>query len=94
MKNKMKIAEEKKRAGGTPIKEFREPPSLTWYIWGRKYGTTSLNIHLKACKKKWEQEQMNLPKEQRRPWPEPPKAFNEIPIQGKSCCIIYRYDLR
>lgn len=30
------------------------PKSITCYICGRGYGTKSIKIHLKTCKKKWE----------------------------------------
>jgi len=85
--NKQKSLKNPRRAGGTPTRSYREPPSLTCYICGRKYGTTSLNIHLKACKKKWQLEQMKLPKKERRKCPEPPKVFSDIPIKGKSLRI-------
>ena len=39
---------------------------------GREYGTHSLQIHIKTCKKKWEIEQSKLPKKRRRPLPQAP----------------------
>ena len=30
------------------------PKTLICYICGREYGSASLEIHLKTCKKKWE----------------------------------------
>jgi len=37
------------------------PKALMCYICGREYGTTSLEIHLKTCKKKWDIEQEKKP---------------------------------
>ena len=37
--------------------------------------------------------QINLPKDQRRPWPEPPKALADIPITGTKVTYVFRYDL-
>ena len=93
---KQQMAAKKKRMGGTPTKQYREPPSLTCYIWGRKYGTTSLKIHLKAWEKKWHLEQMQLPKNQRRPLPQPPKMLEGIPISGNLSLylILRRHDRR
>lgn len=51
---------------------------------GREYGTTSIEIHLKTCRKKWEQEEEKKPKKDRRPVPEPPKNFEEVVIGAKS----------
>lgn len=59
-----------------------KPKGLMCYICGREYGTSSLEIHLKTCKKKWEIEQEKLPKAKRRPCPEPPKNFDDM-ITGK-----------
>jgi hypothetical protein len=53
------------------------------YICGKEYGTTSLGIHLKTCKKKWEIEQEKLPKAQRRKCPEAPKNFDDM-LTGKA----------
>ena len=33
------------------------PRGIMCYICGREYGTASIDIHLKTCKKKWEIEQ-------------------------------------
>ena len=38
-----------------------KPKALMCYICGREYGTASLEIHLKTCKKKFENEQSKLP---------------------------------
>ena len=57
-----------------------KPKALICYICGREYGTASLEIHLKTCKKKFEQEQEKKPPSMRKPLPEPPKQFNEIPV--------------
>jgi hypothetical protein len=46
------------------------------YICGREYGTASLEIHLKVCKKKWITAEEQKPKKDRRPLPEPPQNFD------------------
>ena len=48
------------------------------YICGREYGTASLEIHLRTCKKKWDNEQEKKPPNERRPCPEPPENFEQI----------------
>ena len=45
------------------------PRGIMCYICGREYGTTSIEIHLKACKKKWEIQEEQKPKRERRPVP-------------------------
>lgn len=51
------------------------PPGLLCYICGRKYGTTSFDIHVKQCKEMWEKTESQKPKNERKPCPEPPKSF-------------------
>ena len=53
-----------------------KPKSLVCYICGREFGTASLEIHLKTCKKKWEYEQDKKPPNERRPCPQPPENFD------------------
>ena len=48
------------------------PKALICYICGREYGSASLEIHLKTCRKKWDIEQEKKPEHLRRPCPEPP----------------------
>ena len=63
-----------------------KPKALVCYICGREYGTRSLEIHIKTCAKKWDNEQNKLPKRvKRKPCPEAPPGFaNMIRIaQGK-----------
>lgn len=52
-----------------------KPRALMCYICGREYGTTSLQIHLKTCMKKWEIEESKKPKKERRPMPQPPQQL-------------------
>ena len=59
------------------------PKTLICYICGREYGTASLEIHLKACKKRWEQEESQKPPKERRPLPEPPRGFDEIVVGAR-----------
>ena len=53
------------------------------YICGREFGTRSIKIHIPQCQKKWENEQMKLPKKQRRPPPSAPAEFDKI-ISGNN----------
>ena len=52
--------------------DSKKPKTLVCYICGREFGTTSLDIHLKSCKKKWEAQEAQKPKNERKPLPEPP----------------------
>ena len=63
----------------------KRPKALVCYICGREYGTRSLTIHLKTCKKQWEIEQESLPKKKRKPCPQPPPGFENMVLvaQGK-----------
>jgi hypothetical protein len=58
------------------------PRGIICYICGKEYGTTSIDIHLKTCKKKWEIEESKKDKKDRRPLPQPPKQFEEIKAKG------------
>ena len=68
------------------------PKALMCYICGREYGTTSLEIHVKTCKKKWEVEQEQKPKHLRRPCPEPPQALEQIAQGQVSASAMDRYN--
>ena len=57
-------------------KQGQRPVACACYICGREYGTHSLQIHIKTCKKKWEIEQSKLPKRKRRPLPKPPEELD------------------
>ena len=48
-------------ASDKPAGPAQRPRALMCYICGREYGTTSLEIHLKTCKKKWDVEQEKKP---------------------------------
>ena len=48
------------------------------YICGRDFGKSSISIHIPQCKKKWEYQQNQLPKNERRPIPEEPANFEKI----------------
>ena len=54
------------------------PKSLTCYICGRGYGTSSLKIHLKTCMQKWEMEESKKPRAERRPCPNPPQGLLNV----------------
>ena len=67
----------------------KRPKSIICYICGREYGTRSLEIHIKSCEKKWEIEQQQLPKKQRKPCPQAPEGFENVirVAQGKKPII-------
>lgn len=54
------------------------PRGVMCYICGREYGTASIDIHLKSCKKKWEIQEEQKPRRERRPCPEEPPSFAAI----------------
>lgn len=54
------------------------PKAITCYICGRGYGTRSIKIHLKTCKKKWKIEQSKKPRNERRKLPKAPIGFNNL----------------
>ena len=54
------------------------PKAITCYICGRGYGTRSIKIHLKTCKKKWKIEQSRKPRKERRKLPEAPMGFDDL----------------
>ncbi|CDW76549.1 UNKNOWN [Stylonychia lemnae] len=66
---------------GSP-KQIVKPKTLVCYICGREFGSASLEIHLKTCKQKWENEQAQKPKHERKPIPQPPKNFDDM-LAGK-----------
>ena len=72
--------------GASPQKPafIQKPKSVVCYICGREYGTASIDIHLKTCVKKWEQEESKKPPKERRPVPQAPKNFEDIVIGAKS----------
>lgn len=43
------------------------PAGVMCYICGRKYGTTSIDIHLPQCEKAWDDQEAKKPKAERRP---------------------------
>jgi hypothetical protein len=47
---------------------------------GREYGTASIEIHLKTCRKKWEEAESIKPAKDRRPVPQAPKSFDDVLI--------------
>jgi len=53
----------------------RGPPTVVCYICGRAFGTASISIHIPQCAKKFENEQLNKPKSERRPLPQAPAAL-------------------
>jgi hypothetical protein len=63
---------------------IRRPKSITCYICGRQYGTRSLGIHIKTCKKKWYiQEGLKLKKKDMRPCPRTPRGLHQLLAKKK-----------
>jgi len=69
----------------TPVCSLQSPPDprmppsfLTCYICGREFGTRSLGIHVPKCQQKWETQQEQLPKAERRELPSPPENYHKI----------------
>ncbi|XP_006812092.1 zinc finger protein 474-like [Saccoglossus kowalevskii] len=60
-----------------PAADFR-PPTVICYICGREFGTKSIDIHEPQCLKKWNAENKNLPKQNRRPVPQKPQILPGI----------------
>jgi hypothetical protein len=52
-----------------------KPRALTCFICGRGYGTSSLEIHIKNCEKKFLAIEAQKPKKERRPLPTRPEAL-------------------
>lgn len=61
----------------------QKPRAVHCYICGQGYGTSSIMIHVKACQKKWEIAQEQLPRERRRKCPQPPPEFLMLTGQAK-----------
>ena len=59
----------KKAAGDIMV---NRPRTIVCYICGREYGKASIEIHLKTCKKKWEELESQKPPRQRRALPQEP----------------------
>ncbi|KRX10239.1 hypothetical protein PPERSA_07324 [Pseudocohnilembus persalinus] len=72
----IKSSPQKQKLSSNEPKQIVRPKTLVCHICGREYGTTSLKIHIPQCEKKWENEQAKLPKNQRKPLPQPPKEIN------------------
>jgi len=53
----------------------KQPAHVVCYICGRLYGTTSISIHLPKCMEKWQVENNLLPRNLRRPPPQPPQGW-------------------
>lgn len=62
------------------------PRMLMCPLCGREYGTKSLDIHMKSCKEKFEREQQNLPKNQRRSADDIIEKYRKIEAQSKIQC--------
>ena len=63
-----------------PVRMAGRPRTVVCYLCGREFGTQSIGIHEPQCLKKWQQENDQLPKSQRRPVPQKPQI--EAPVAG------------
>ena len=63
-------------------KNMPRPVGVMCFICGREFGKASIAIHIPQCEKKWNVEQMKLPKKQRRPIPSKPEEYERI-ISGE-----------
>ena len=61
----------------TPTKTPK-PIGVMCHICGREYGSRSLDIHVKQCKKKWDVQESQKPPGDRRPCPSTPKKTTEF----------------
>ena len=59
------------------------PRGIICYICGREYGTKSIEIHLKSCKKMFETQEAQKPKKERRALPPEPPSFKQLMNGGK-----------
>eukprot|EP00471_Norrisiella_sphaerica_P007969 CAMPEP_0184496586 /NCGR_PEP_ID=MMETSP0113_2-20130426/34327_1 /TAXON_ID=91329 /ORGANISM="Norrisiella sphaerica, Strain BC52" /LENGTH=589 /DNA_ID=CAMNT_0026883267 /DNA_START=435 /DNA_END=2203 /DNA_ORIENTATION=+ len=60
----------------SPAAPLRSPKFRICYICGRKYGTTSLKIHLPQCEKIWKQRELRKAPADRKPVPQPPEGWS------------------
>lgn len=56
----------------------RGPPGVICYICGRDYRGTRLDMHIRACKRRWEASEDAKPAEERRPVPTEPDNFKSL----------------
>ncbi len=69
-------------AGGRKKKRGARPVAVVCYICGRQYGRSSLGIHLKQCKKLWEQREALKPPHERKPLPAAPANLERAVATG------------
>ncbi|KAG7203292.1 hypothetical protein KM043_010385 [Ampulex compressa] len=60
----------------SPIGELQQKKTMTCYICGRDFGSTSIGIHEPQCLKKWHIENDKLPLNQRRQVPQKPEIIH------------------
>ena len=67
----------KEKSGEDPSFLFwmPRPVGLICYICGREYGSASIDIHVKQCRKLWVEREKLKPEKQRRPLPVEPKVL-------------------
>jgi hypothetical protein len=63
-------------------KRTGRPVAVICYICGRQYGRSSLGIHLRQCKKLWNQREALKPEYERKQLPTPPENFERAIASG------------
>ncbi|XP_017776309.1 PREDICTED: zinc finger protein 474-like isoform X2 [Nicrophorus vespilloides] len=72
--NKIVLPSQSAEPNLKPMKPTKGPRTLTCYLCGREFGTTSLPLHEPKCLEKWERENANLPTHLRKKPPPKPSA--------------------
>jgi hypothetical protein len=63
-------------------KRIGRPVAVICYICGRQYGRSSIEIHIRQCKKLWEQREALKPEYERKKLPTPPENFESAVNSG------------
>lgn len=78
----------------TPLRGGSGKRTLTCYICGREFGTTSLRLHEPKCMEKWERENASLPPNMRRKAPIKPdnvisqKEWNQLAWESSQAALV------
>ena len=75
---------------GPGVRQSRAPKFVFCYICGRQFTDASLPIHEPQCLQKWEVQNDQLPKSERRPRPKKPEAIGSMSgNMSRYCNIVY-----
>lgn len=58
--------------------QTKKPRALVCYICGKEYGTKRIESHILGCAKKWDEDQLMLAEEERKPCPQAPPGFLNV----------------